>query len=279
MTDEADTIDAEVTVREMETKDGGVLPVLRRASHDAPGTDLLMPITSGDKLVEAMRAYEDVRLRLMTARDYQRTRDGNQFPKKSYFIKLAIAYGVTLKIKEGYPRLEYDAGGTLWRAEVIVQAIAPSGRVTEGLGVCTTNEPRYRYQYDSKDGKHFAGEAIKSAMQKLDHDLPATAETRAKNRACATMFGWEGEVSWEEVTGDGETGGAFNTSESPAQRSAAPKASPNKDASANQLATIFKLSRLLGKPEPDERMTSAEASERITILSREYNERKGSGGR
>jgi hypothetical protein len=42
------------------------------------------------------------------------------------------------------------------------------------------------------------------------------------------------------------------------------------------LATIAKLSRLLGVPEqPDESMTSAEASERITELSRDYNERKG----
>ncbi len=58
------------------------------------------------------------------------------------------------------------------------------------------------------------------------------------------------------------------------------KASPYKPASANQLATIAKLSRLLGTPEePGEDMTSAEASERITELSRAYNERKGSAGR
>lgn len=55
-----------------------------------------------------------------------------------------------------------------------------------------------------------------------------------------------------------------------------PKASPYKPASANQLATIAKLARLLGTPDKaDESMTSAEASERITELSRMYNERKG----
>jgi hypothetical protein len=59
-------------------------------------------------------------------------------------------------------------------------------------------------------------------------------------------------------------------------RSDVPKASPYKQASANQLATIAKLSRLLGQTErSDEDMTSAEASERITELSRMYNERKG----
>lgn len=62
-------------------------------------------------------------------------------------------------------------------------------------------------------------------------------------------------------------------------RAAEPRfqASPHRPASANQLATIAKLSRLVGEPEePSESMTSAEASERITELSREYNERKGS---
>jgi hypothetical protein len=55
-----------------------------------------------------------------------------------------------------------------------------------------------------------------------------------------------------------------------------PKASPFKPASANQLATIAKLSRLVGQAEqPSDDLTSAEASERITELSRQYNERKG----
>ncbi|MGI8826689.1 MAG: hypothetical protein ACR2JC_13760 [Chloroflexota bacterium] len=57
----------------------------------------------------------------------------------------------------------------------------------------------------------------------------------------------------------------------------APKPSPHKPASANQLATIAKLSRLLGESESTESMTSPEASDRITELSRVYNERKGSG--
>jgi hypothetical protein len=55
-----------------------------------------------------------------------------------------------------------------------------------------------------------------------------------------------------------------------------PKASPYRPASANQLATIAKLSRLLGRSEElHEDLTSVVASERITELSREYNERKG----
>jgi predicted amidohydrolase YtcJ len=106
------------------------------------------------------------------------------------------------------------------------------------------------------------------------------AETRAKARALrdAVNVG---------VTAVEELGDLDEPSEERASRESSegyqsdfPKASPYKPASANQLATIAKLSRLLGQPEqPSDSMTSAEASERITELSREYNERKGASGR
>ena len=110
------------------------------------------------------------------------------------------------------------------------------------------------------------------------------AETRAKARALrdAVNIG----VTAIEELGDVESdttrasnnghGMAMVREEGEAYRTDVPKASPYKPASANQLATIAKLSRLLGAPEePREDMSSAEASERITDLSREYNERKG----
>lgn len=114
------------------------------------------------------------------------------------------------------------------------------------------------------------------------------SETRAKARALrdAVNIG----VTAVEELGDFDEGpdeprgGSSETSSTresrETYRSDPPKASPYKPASANQLATIAKLSRLLGNPEqPSEDLTSAEASERITELSREYNERKGSTAR
>ncbi len=112
------------------------------------------------------------------------------------------------------------------------------------------------------------------------------AETRAKARALrdAVNIG----VTAVEELGDldeqpveASRRGAFDVpavAESTGQyRTDVPKASPYKPASANQLATVAKLSRLLGRPEElTENMTSADASDRITELSREYNERKGS---
>jgi hypothetical protein len=110
------------------------------------------------------------------------------------------------------------------------------------------------------------------------------AETRAKARALrdavnigVTAIEELGDLDADSgraaMNGNGQV--AFREESEP-YRQDFPKASPYKPASANQLATIAKLSRLLGEPEePREDMSSAEASDRITELSREYNERKG----
>jgi hypothetical protein len=111
------------------------------------------------------------------------------------------------------------------------------------------------------------------------------AETRSKARALRDAVN-VGVTALEELADLDEQSEELNTNGHGGMRAArelgdpyrveVPKASPFKPASANQLATIAKLSRLLGHSEqPAEDMTSADASDRITELSREYNERKG----
>jgi hypothetical protein len=128
------------------------------------------------------------------------------------------------------------------------------------------------------------------------------AETRAKARALrdAVNVGVtaleelgadiDDEVGVAREAGAGSNGFRRVNEERPAAAAATepaeqrtydgPKASPHKPASANQLATITKLSRLVGVAEEStDGMSAADASERITELSRMYNERKGSGMR
>ncbi len=110
------------------------------------------------------------------------------------------------------------------------------------------------------------------------------AETRAKARALRDAVNI-GVTAVEELGDFDDDNGRIPSSgvrepvpnyDAEPPRTDIPKASPYKPASANQLATIAKLSRLLGQPEePAANLTSADASERITELSREYNERKG----
>ena len=73
-------------------------------------------------------------------------------------------------------------------AKIRVRVWGLGGRQAEGIGLCSFNEPGKKYT-------------------KPDHDIPATAHTRAKNRAIADLVGG-GVVSAEEmVSGEDRTPG------------------------------------------------------------------------
>jgi hypothetical protein len=130
--------------------------------------------TTGD-IVQSMAEYQDLCVALLNDNDWQ-TIQGKRFPKRSAWRKLAVAYGVSFEIVDR--SLFWDDDGNLKSAEFIVRATAPNGRFADGWGACAVSE--------------------RNAGRKANHDIPATAETRAKNRAAADLFGM-GEVSAEEV--------------------------------------------------------------------------------
>jgi hypothetical protein len=139
---------------------------------------VVLPVGTAAQTVAAMRLYQEQCVALLDDDDYQTivTKAGERrFRKKSAWRKLALAYGVDLVIVS--KEYERDDNGRIVRAEITAAAIAPNGRRAESLGACELAE------------RDFA---------KPGHDIPATAETRAKNRACADLFGM-GEVSAEEI--------------------------------------------------------------------------------
>ncbi|CAB4169654.1 hypothetical protein UFOVP1305_20 [uncultured Caudovirales phage] len=136
---------------------------------------LVRPAASVSDIERAFHDYQSLCARLLDADDIQKI-GGRSFRKKSAWRKLAVAFGVSCQVIDRiYDR---DDEGHIHRAEVVVRATAPNGRFMEGLGVCDISERKF---------------------SKVEHDIPATAMTRATNRACADLFGM-GEVSAEEMS-------------------------------------------------------------------------------
>ena len=90
------------------------------------------------------------------------------------------------------------------RAEVIVRATAPGGRTMDGLGSCDLREKccdSRRCRNSARGHRHcdqVDGHDPAMHFSHPQHDIPATAHTRATNRACSDLFGF-GEVSAEEI--------------------------------------------------------------------------------
>jgi hypothetical protein len=87
--------------------------------------------------------------------------------------------------------VDRDEKGSPIRASATVRATHPSGRFAEGSGRCSIDESRFK---------------TPSGRAKAEHDIAATAVTRATNRAISNLVGF-GQVSAEEVDGAGTSGG------------------------------------------------------------------------
>lgn len=162
-----------------------------------PSSGALQLASSIESLQVAFRQYQNVSKALLDPSDYQRIGD-REFMKKSGFRKLATAYNVTVELVERI--YERDESGRIIRAEVLARAYAPNGRHMDGLGACDLREKCCPTPCNRRGGHRHCAEGCDGTphFSNPSHDLPATAATRATNRACADLFGM-GEVSAEEV--------------------------------------------------------------------------------
>jgi hypothetical protein len=179
-----------------DTRTGELVPV--------PVGGVLQPVAPIQDLVESFRAYQETVRRLLTEEDYQPI-GGKKFRKRSGWRKLATAMGVDLPLLDRV--YERDDAGRITRAEVIARATAPNGRYADGLGACDVFERCCTHGCDKRHRHCPAASGSPcpgfSHFSKPSHDIPATAHTRAVNRACADLFG-AGEVSAEEMEGTEE---------------------------------------------------------------------------
>lgn len=142
-----------------------------------PGNEVLMPLDT-EQVVEGMKAYQKLLQDLLDPSDWQQA-GRDKFPKKSAWRKIARAFNLSMhRIDSGIDR---DEEGVPLRAWAVYRATAPNGQIQDGDGYCSAGESRFS-----------------TNKAKLEHDMAATATTRAKNRATSDLVGM-GEVSAEEV--------------------------------------------------------------------------------
>src|SRR5215831_1694920 len=152
-----------------------------------------LPEMTGDQARGAMRAYQDITAAMLDSHDWigEPGAEGS-FVKRSGWSKIANAYGLSTEIVA--QSIDRDESGSPIRAHATVRATNKTGRHADGDGACAINEPRFR----SVGG-----------TQKVEHDLPATAVTRATNRAISNLVGF-GQVSAEEIDADVRAGADAN---------------------------------------------------------------------
>jgi len=136
----------------------------------------VMPVMTPQEARAAMKAFEDMKTALLAEEDIQEIR-GKRFIKRSGVQKLALAFNLSVRTvsKE---RVE-QAGKFVWLIEV--EAVAPNGRTAIGMGACDSTEN----------------------IANKEHNVFATAQTRANSRAILNLIGG-GTLSAEEL--EPETG-------------------------------------------------------------------------
>ena len=148
--------------------------------------ELILPTITPEEMKASLVRWNELKEAVLDAGDWQwigRDKDGRdrKFIKKSGWEKLSMCFSVSVQVLDF--KTERDLSGQVLSAEVHARATAPNGRYEDGVAACDISEERFEKA---------------SARKKVHHDILATAETRARNRACSNLFG-HGEVSYEEA--------------------------------------------------------------------------------
>ena len=142
--------------------------------HQQQQMGMVMPLVSVQQAAEAIGAYEALKTAIVRSEDIF-LYDGKKFLKKSFWRRVATCFGLTVDLVN--ENRGFDEKGKLYYS-VLYRAIAPNGRTMIGDGYCSTAEKGHDWW--------------------PEHNVRATAHTRAKNRAISDLVGG-GEVSADEL--------------------------------------------------------------------------------
>lgn len=188
-----------VVVEEQSDEQEMVTVESKEVSNDGP----LQLAGDLEELAETYQEYENVKSELLTDQDTA-TISGKPTIKRSGWRKIATAFNVSVDIIDRERTVE---NGVITH-RVTVRARAPNGKTLEGVGTAASNESNHMDTLSNRkdkdkddddvlfvDGKF---RVLKDPRAVNEHNILATAETRAKNRAISDLVGG-GEVSAEEM--------------------------------------------------------------------------------
>lgn len=171
-----------------------------------PGSinSLIRPVDDIDEVVELYNQFEEIKDKLLKPSD--RTKIGtNIHVNKSGWRKIATAFNLSVEVTETDSWVEDG----IVKAKAVARATAPNGKVSTQVAMCASNEsnfmeagkpgdgtePKDHQDYLRVDGKW---RRLKEPKEVNEHNILATAATRAMNRAISDCVGG-GEVSSEEI--------------------------------------------------------------------------------
>ncbi|KAM1307284.1 hypothetical protein ACFX2H_009556 [Malus domestica] len=114
--------------------------------------------------VSLFKEYQNAAMAILEKTDYTMI-SGHPFIKKSGWRKISFYFNLSFEIKD--KTIEFDENRNVLRAEFVVRAHMQGGRFSDGWGACDRREKRFN---------------------KPNHDIPSTAETRAKSKASQVKF-------------------------------------------------------------------------------------------
>lgn len=209
--------DKEDEVMETEEADGDEEESIEmeRDETDVPVPDdrnsLIQPVEDIDEVVAVYKQFEEIKEKLLDTEEDITEISGNYHINKSGWRKIATAFNLSLEVINTESRVK--AG--IVKYFVTARAVAPNGKSTTGSGMCASNESNFmrklvdddasleRVQEEARDIENVLNvdgwyRELKYPREVNEHNVMATAETRAKNRAISDLVGG-GEVSAEEM--------------------------------------------------------------------------------
>ncbi|GAV69472.1 hypothetical protein CFOL_v3_12973 [Cephalotus follicularis] len=115
--------------------------------------------------VSLFKEYQNAAMAILERSDYT-VISGKPFIKKSGWRKISFYFNLSFEIKD--KTIEFDENRNVQRAEFVVRAHMQGGRFSDGWGSCERREKKFPHP---------------------NHDIPSTAETRAKNKASQDLLG------------------------------------------------------------------------------------------